>query len=41
MSDAGRKLYAVSREARTTKNDGDRLKKYLAKFDLDWNQIRG
>jgi len=36
LSDAGRKLYAVSRAARKSTNDSDRLKKYLAKFDLDW-----
>ena len=39
LSDAGRKLYAVSREARKSKNDADRLKKYLAKFDLSWDDI--
>ncbi|MEO5933913.1 MAG: hypothetical protein ABIQ08_10225 [Duganella sp.] len=31
--DAGRKLYAVSRDA-------DRLKKYLAKFGLRWEQVQ-
>lgn len=36
LSEAGRILFAVSRQARTTKNDSDRLKKYLAKFGLDW-----
>ena len=36
LSDAGRKLFAVSREKRKTQNDSDRLKKYLAKFDLEW-----
>lgn len=36
MSDAGRKLFAVSRLSRATKNDSDRLKKYLAKYGLDW-----
>jgi len=32
LSDAGRKLFAVSREKRKSTNDGDRLRKYLAKF---------
>ena len=39
LSDAGRKLYAVSREKRKTQNDSDRLKKYLAKYDLSWDQV--
>lgn len=39
LSDAGRKLYAVSREQRASKNDSDRLKKYLAKYGLDWQHI--
>ena len=40
LSYAGRKLYAISREARKSKNDADRLKKYLAKFELVWNDIK-
>jgi transcriptional regulatory protein RtcR len=36
LSDAGRKLYDVSREAKAKPNDADRLKKYLARFGLDW-----
>ena len=39
VSDAGRKLFAVSREIRKTKNDSDRLKKYLAKYSLSWADI--
>ncbi len=39
MSDAGRKLYAVSRDAKVKPNDADRLKKYLAKFGLDWDTV--
>ena len=39
LSSAGRKLFAVSREKRTTRNDADRLKKYLARFGLDWTTI--
>lgn len=36
LSDAGRKLFAVSRQNRKTQNDSDRLKKYLAKYALSW-----
>ena len=39
LSDAGRKLFSVSRENRKTKNDADRLKKYLAKYDVRWADI--
>jgi len=39
LSDAGRALYGVSREAKSKPNDADRLKKYLARFDLDWDQV--
>lgn len=41
LSEAGRALFAVSRQRRTTSNDGDRLRKYLARFDLDWSQVSG
>lgn len=40
ISDAGRKLYAVSRDAKAKPNDADRLKKYLAKFGLQWDQVQ-
>ena len=40
LSDAGRTLFAVSREQRTSTNDADRLRKYLARFDLDWAAVR-
>ena len=39
MSEAGRRLFAVSRQARTSVNDSDRLKKYLARFELSWSEI--
>jgi transcriptional regulatory protein RtcR len=39
LSDAGRLLFAVSRAAKAKPNDADRLKKYLARFDLDWDQV--
>ncbi len=39
LSEAGRTLFAVSRELRSSKNDADRLRKYLAKFNLDWAAV--
>ncbi|MEO0870424.1 MAG: RNA repair transcriptional activator RtcR [Pseudomonadota bacterium] len=41
LSDAGRILFAKSREQRKSTNDADRLRKYLARFDLNWEQISG
>lgn len=40
LSDAGRKLFSVSRENRKTRNDADRLKKYLAKHNVSWAEIK-
>ena len=40
LSEAGRELFAVSRKKRAVPNDADRLKKYLAKFDLDFDRCR-
>lgn len=39
LSDAGRKLFAASREKRASTNDADRLRKYLARFGLDWRDL--
>jgi len=39
LSDAGRKLFAVSRGVKAKPNDADRLKKYLARFGLEWDEI--
>ncbi len=39
LSEAGRRLFAVSRTRRQTANDADRLRKYLARFDLTWKDI--
>lgn len=39
ISDAGRQLFAVSREKRKSTNDGDRLRKYLAKFELSFDEL--
>ena len=41
LSDAGRKLFAISRRRKKTANDADRLRKYLAKFDLTWRDVQG
>ncbi|MEZ5766429.1 MAG: RNA repair transcriptional activator RtcR family protein [Paracoccaceae bacterium] len=41
LSAAGRRLFARSRQSRTTTNDADRLRKYLARFDLDWERVAG
>ena len=40
LSEAGRKLFAVSRQERKIANDADRLRKYLARFGLAWAAIR-
>ncbi|CDG80917.1 transcriptional regulatory rtcr domain protein [Janthinobacterium agaricidamnosum NBRC 102515 = DSM 9628] len=39
MSDTGRKLYAVSRDAKVRPNDADRLKKYLSRSGLSWDTV--
>ncbi len=39
LSEAGRTLFAASRARRTSANDADRLRKYLARFGLDWTAI--
>jgi transcriptional regulatory protein RtcR len=39
MSEAGRKVFAVSRKNKRKTNDSDRLRKYLAKYNIKWNEI--
>ncbi len=39
LSAAGRQLFAVSRKGKASQNDADRLRKYLARFSLDWASI--
>jgi len=41
LSAAGRRLFAVSRSKRKVQNDADRLRKYLARFQLDWQSLTG
>jgi transcriptional regulatory protein RtcR len=39
LAAAGRQLFAESRQRKATRNDSDRLKKYLARFELDWGLV--
>jgi len=39
LSAAGRALFAVSRTTKASRNDADRLRKYLARFELDWDAV--
>lgn len=41
LSAAGRRLFAASRAARASRNDADRLRKYLDRFGLTWASIGG
>jgi transcriptional regulatory protein RtcR len=40
LSEAGRRLFSVSRTKRAATNDADRLRKYLVRFGLDWKTIK-
>jgi transcriptional regulatory protein RtcR len=39
LSEAGRMLFQHSRNLKATANDADRLRKYLARFGLDWDGV--
>lgn len=39
LSDAGRALFNASRDRRSSTNDADRLRKYLARFGLAWKGL--
>lgn len=39
LSEAGRALFHVSRQARSVVNDADRLRKYLIKHGLTWDRV--
>jgi transcriptional regulatory protein RtcR len=41
LSDAGRTLFAESRKRRSSHNDTDRVRKYLARFGIAWNDVKG
>jgi transcriptional regulatory protein RtcR len=40
LSEAGRTLFGSSRERKKTANDADRLRKYLSRFSLSWDQLK-
>jgi transcriptional regulatory protein RtcR len=40
LSDAGRRLFAVSRTRKKSQNDADRIRKILARHGLDWHDLR-
>lgn len=40
LSDAGSKPFSVSRAGKAKPNDADRLKKFLTRHDLTWEDIR-
>jgi transcriptional regulatory protein RtcR len=40
LSEAGRHLFAISRAKKGSANDADRLRKYLARFGLNWAQLQ-
>ena len=40
MAEAGRLLFAVSRQDRKVSNDSDRLRKYLVRFGLEWADFK-
>lgn len=40
LSEAGRHLFASSREQKKSANDADRLRKYLARFGLEWSSLQ-
>ena len=39
LSEAGRLLFAASRSKKSSVNDADRLRKYLARFELGWSDF--
>jgi transcriptional regulatory protein RtcR len=39
LSDAGRTLFSESRKRRSSQNDADRVRKYLARFGLSWAEL--
>ena len=40
LSDAGRRLFSISRQEKKVANDADRLRKYLARFGLEWAGLK-
>lgn len=40
LSEAGRRLFQVTRLQRSVVNDADRLRKYLHRYGLTWRTVR-
>ncbi|HUR38587.1 MAG TPA: sigma 54-dependent transcriptional regulator, partial [Planctomycetota bacterium] len=40
LSEAGRELFAASRAKKKAPNDADRLRKYLARFGIEWSELQ-
>ena len=40
LSEAGRQLFAASRQRKKIPNDADRLRKYLGRFGMSWDDVR-
>ena len=40
LADAGRQLFAASRRRKKSPNDADRIRKYLLRFGLTWDELR-
>lgn len=40
LSDAGRALFSESRKLKRSSNDADRVRKYLARFALTWDDVK-
>jgi transcriptional regulatory protein RtcR len=41
LSEAGRTLFSESRKQKRSSNDADRVRKYLARFALTWDDVKG
>ncbi|MHC4821631.1 MAG: RNA repair transcriptional activator RtcR family protein [Planctomycetota bacterium] len=41
LTEAGKRLFAVSRTRRKTVNDADRVRKYLLRHGISWDEIHG
>ena len=39
LSDAGRKIFSQSRQKKANPNDSDRLRKFLAKWKLEFSEL--
>jgi transcriptional regulatory protein RtcR len=39
QAEAGRKLFSQSRSAKASPNDSDRIRKFLARFNIPWSQV--